>query len=414
MIHDELKEKYNVLIAYERKFRLKHLNDGNYQQQYFYLNEQGVSVCSSSTFCRMEKNELLAEEDLYEFAAKKLGKKIAQLPRMEHLLKDTIQTIYICMERLEETSAAEVIQSVLPKLECCKDVLYYEEFLWQFEMMRDYFLSSHTMDELQFQRICHTYRIYPSNYQDILMRFAYLYSNIQEMSKKEMVLQLYNYKESKFLCNQICCVQIECMQKDHYQALLRCQTLEEPLIRTKNYGQLLTLYIHMFYLLAYMDKKASIRYLETALGLAKEHDYYKNRLFMLYINVGSTYLLLKEYEKSIENLKRCCELTDNMKMRNYLCICHCYRMLHKEIPQEYKTCPVEFGDFVDQSVYAYFQYVEERKGEQNKRFILHKVVKKLQKSDDLYLRILKDELHLLAIKTNRFKDYVNFVDEYDL
>ncbi|MGX8834825.1 hypothetical protein ACWG0P_11520 [Amedibacillus sp. YH-ame6] len=55
MIHDGLKEKYNVLIAYERKFRLKHYNDGNYQQQYFYLNEQGASICSSSTFCRMEK-----------------------------------------------------------------------------------------------------------------------------------------------------------------------------------------------------------------------------------------------------------------------------------------------------------------------------------------------------------------------
>ena len=415
MITNDWKHKYNVLITYERKHRLRNKGDGSYQQQHFYCNEKMRKVCSSRTYCSLEKDEICADDAIYEFAAKKLGKGIRVLSDIDQLLDNVLPSLYEHMERLEEKEIVVLLTQALKKMEKCENILYYEEYLWQFKMISSYLDDvNYLLTEEQYHRICATFFIFPKMYQDILMRFAYLYANTQEPEYVKEVFTLYDFEHSSLINNQISCIQFDSVHNHKFTALKRGLKLEEKLLKSDRHVQLLTLYINIFTMIHSFDAQAAISYIDKAMELAKLYQFHPNRLLMLYGNAGTTYLQLGEYEKSMALLKRAYETSNFMRVRHSLCICHCAHMLKQEIPSTYLACDVAYGDEVDKAVYDYFRFYSRRDIEDNNVYIINKVARILTNEDLLYLRIMADELLLLAQQSGYYKTYYGFRKRFSI
>lgn len=129
MLSTMYKEKLNILITYYRKNNLKKTNAGEWQQNTFYLDEQNLSICSSKTYNAMEQNKKVVNEEIYRFAAKKLGKEILEKKEWNAILYQLEKELLFLMNRKKEKEIITVLNKAMIDLQEANTYMYYHEII---------------------------------------------------------------------------------------------------------------------------------------------------------------------------------------------------------------------------------------------------------------------------------------------
>lgn len=137
---DSYKQKLNILIPYYRNQNLKETGEGIWQQSAFYTNsDTKLPVCSSKLYCGLEKQRMLVRDVIYEFAAEKLNKRVMEDDEWNQIIDKTAHQVCKLMDFRKEKESINVLEKACRRLEICRGVLYYEEILWLFEILKAYF-----------------------------------------------------------------------------------------------------------------------------------------------------------------------------------------------------------------------------------------------------------------------------------
>lgn len=103
MLSDEYKEKCNILIPYYRKQRMFATNEGKWQKQWFYSDPTtNTPICSTRTYCSLEMQKGIFQDEIYIFAASKLDKIAEEKRDWEEMLTKESTLLIDAMNRKQD------------------------------------------------------------------------------------------------------------------------------------------------------------------------------------------------------------------------------------------------------------------------------------------------------------------------
>lgn len=409
MLTDSYKKKLNFLIPYYREKHIMEGADGTYQQQYFYM-ENGVSICSSSTYCALEKNQLLANDAIYHFAAVKLHKRAEEKRTWDTWIQELTQQLFHFMNFKNEMESIEILNNYLPKLKECEEVLYYGEIYWLFEKLRAFLVNRNDMiNEKEFYHLDSIASIYEGKLKELAMYYLFVYANYHEDEKIEHVLHTYPYDESEFISNRIFSIRVLHRNQYYMSSYEKYKELETELISSANTKQLLQIYMDIIGTLKDFDIKKTEVYRDKIIKLIHTNELSEQQKWHTYMNLGSLFTSLGDFPCSIQCLKQALKISDKLAVRAYICLCYSYHIFHGKIPEIYLKAPkASKGDKIDWVTYKYYLYMKKRTNEENKRYILKEVLPCLNKNDTLYLKILRKEIDYLCKISKGYKALYEF------
>lgn len=116
----------------------------------------------------------------------------------------------------------------------------------------------------------------------------------------------------------------------------------------------------------------------------------KNQKYIFYNNLATKYLLIEDYEKCLDYLKKAFTYNSSDTVRMLICICFAYTMLNKDIPNQYLSCDDKTkGDNIDLLLYDYFKNFDEETKHAGINYLLKNVLPSLKYNDDLYYEIIE-------------------------
>ncbi|MCR0384680.1 hypothetical protein MKC91_08280 [[Clostridium] innocuum] len=92
------KQRLNILIPYYRIRNLKISKDVQWKQANFYKDALHIPVCSSSVYCSLEKQKACVRDEVYELAAKKLGKRIWESRKWDAKINTVTEELFPLMQ----------------------------------------------------------------------------------------------------------------------------------------------------------------------------------------------------------------------------------------------------------------------------------------------------------------------------
>ena len=202
---DSYKQKLNILIPYYRNQNLKETGEGIWQQSAFYTNsDTKLPVCSSKLYCGLEKQRMLVRDAIYEFAAEKLNKRVMEDDEWNQIIDKTAHQVCKLMDFRKEKESINVLEKACRRLEICRGVLYYEEILWLFEILKAYFSAmDQVITESEFYHLDAITTVFHNDLKQLAMYYLYVYANHNEDEKIGYVLNKYEYHASQLLSNQL-------------------------------------------------------------------------------------------------------------------------------------------------------------------------------------------------------------------
>lgn len=404
---DSYKQKLNILIPYYRNQNLKETGEGIWQQSAFYTNsDTKLPVCSSKLYCGLEKQRMLVRDVIYEFAAEKLNKRVMEDDEWNQIIDKTAHQVCKLMDFRKEKESINVLEKACRRLEICRGVLYYEEILWLFEILKAYFSAmDQVITESEFYHLDAITTVFHNDLKQLAMYYLYVYANHNEDEKIGYVLNKYEYHASQLLSNQLFAMNADLRKGKILNFLDTGKELEKLFQETNNKIQLY--YLYMKLIAAYIDIDISMacKYIEKIKNFLLTNDELSLRQKSTgYMNMGTLLLYAGRYEDSIEYLEEAIKLSDRKLVRCEICISHAYRMLRLPIPHQYLiTDDVAKGDMVDWLLYVFFYNLETVNNEEQKKYLIKKVLPFLEINDKLYLKILEEELELLCDNEKGYK-----------
>lgn len=409
---NDYKRKLNILIPYYRNKYLKETKDGKWQQIMFYMNDETkLPICSSKLYCGLEKQSMLVRDDIYNFAVTKLQKKAVENTEWNQIINDTAYKLSALMDFRKEEESIYVLKSACRKLRPCKNILYYGEVLWLFEILCAYFIARNNMiSEKDFYHLDAVTVVFENELKQLAMYYLFVYANHHEDEKIAYILDKYDYHASKLLPNQLFAMTEDLRNGKMLRVLDTGKELEAVFLKTKNWIQLYYLYTKLLSIYINLDfEMAEVYIKKMKYMLAENEELTLNQKYNGYMNLGTILLYAGKYEKSIECLKEAIKLSDLKLVRCAICICHAYRMLNRSIPSEYlEIDDITKGDTVDWIVYAFFHNFKVGDSENQKKYIIKNVLPFLEINDKLYLKIVEEELEVLCENGKGYKAVYDF------
>lgn len=150
-------------------------------------------------------------------------------------------------------------------------------------------------------------------------------------------------------------------------------------------------------------------YREKLLVLMKESTISGNQRYVTYMNLGTIYLHREMYPFCIQCLESALAISDTLLIRCFNCICYANHMLNRRIPQKYVNyTDTSKGDKTDLMLYMFYQHYDIRTNDENKGYILKRILPVLEKNDELYIKICRNELTVLCEQKKSYKALYEF------
>lgn len=404
---DSYKQKLNILIPYYRNQNLKETGDGIWQQSAFYTNsDTNLPVCSSKLYCGLEKQRMLVRDDIYEFAAEKLNKCVMEDDEWNQIIDKTAHQVCKLMDFRKEKESIDVLEKACRRLEICRGVLYYEEILWLFEILNAYFCTrDQVITEKDFYHLDAITTVFYNDLKQLAMYYLYVYASHHEDEKIAYILNKYDYHASQLLSNRLFAMTVDLRKGRMLKFFNTGKNLEEMFQKTNNCLQLYYLYMKLTAAYIDIDTSVACQYIKKIKDfLFTSDELTLHQKITGYMNLGTLLLYADRYEDSIEYLKEAIKLSDRKLVRCEICISHAYRMLKLPIPCQYlNTDEVTKGDMVDWLLYVFFYNLETCNNEEQKKYLIKKVLPFLEINDKLYLKIIEEELRLLCDNGKGYK-----------
>lgn len=411
----EYKQKMNILIPYYRNANLKESGDGKWSQAHFYYDEdKQVPICSPTYYSGLEKRKVLAMDEVYMFAAHKLGKQAREVPAWDSDIQVISEELYAFMERKEEANCISLLQNACEKLRAGEYIFYYGEVLWLWKRLCAFFMDrSQMLKEEEFWYLDAISGIFEGKLYEIALYYLYVYANYHEDEKIAYVLEKYDYEASMFLPNQRFALEKNLREGKILQYIEKGKQLEMKLKETQNWNQLVILYVGILTAMIDIDREQMLMYIEKLKEMLSSNRLPASLTFIGYMNLGTIFLCLNDFEQSIRYLENTIHLSDVKLVRCAVCICHAYRMCHRSIPDQYLNIEdATKGDRVDWAMYSFFCQLKKQDEEEAKKYLMKKVLPFLEINDRLYLNIIEEELTLLCEQGRGYKamyDYHQYI-----
>lgn len=98
----------------------------------------------------MEKREKLLNDKVYIFAANKLGKKVIENSCWDKIIDKYSEQLIEAMNCKEDDKCAQIIDDMLEEMKHIKNILFYEEVIYLFNVLRLFFTKREFCTEKDF------------------------------------------------------------------------------------------------------------------------------------------------------------------------------------------------------------------------------------------------------------------------
>lgn len=411
-LSDTYKGKLNYLIPFYRKQILEKTQSGIWQQEEFYKDDRTQSgICSSTIYSGLENQKLLAKDVVYEFAAKKLHKRCEENMELDKAIMQLADKVYALLNVNNEKKCMQILATMLPRFEMLeKEMLIYSEYIWFFQLLNAFLLSrNQLMTENDFLKLDAISPIYDGKLHELVLCYLSIYVDIKQREKTNYILEKYDHQHSEFFLNQCYLLRFLVWNHENAKALILGKQLILKMQQTNNEKNLANVYIDMAMLLKGFDEKELYHYLHEAILILQKNEFEEKRLLVLYLDMGALYLELGEYALSIKYFDLASHIASIVKLRCHVCICHCYHMLHENIPAKYLHWDrLEDEDGIDMRAYQYFSSYHDKTANENIKYIMKKVLPLLSKTTTTYITIFEKELISLCISLRGYKAFYEY------
>ena len=391
MLSDEYKEKCNILIPYYRKQRMFATNEGKWQKQWFYSDPTtNTPICSTRTYCSLEMQKGVFQDEIYIFAASKLDKIAEEKQDWEEMLTKESTLLIDAMNRKQDQESADIIERMLLTMQNAKNYFYYGEIAYLLQSLKVFLTDCKFVSESEYDNLNEISAIFKNELYDLCIYYLYVYASFHEDEKLEYVLHNYDYAHSKLIANQRFSVEVLIRERKYHEAQIQYLKILEK-IKDAGYDiQSLYIYKNLTGLFVRFDKHIARQYCRNIMDLIKTTDLSQGQKYMFHVTLADLYLLMSDYTQSIELYQKALTYSKTNLIRIYSCLCFLYKIQNLAIPLEYCSSEeYEKGDKVDWLLYSYFKDYQNQEESKAIDYLLKSVLPILTHNDIIYYEIVE-------------------------
>ncbi|MCB5372493.1 hypothetical protein LIP36_02565 [Amedibacillus dolichus] len=391
MLSDGYKEKCNILIPYYRKQRLYATNEGKWQKQWFYSDPTtNTPICSTRTYCSLEMQKGIFQDEIYIFAASKLDKIAEEKQDWEEMLTKESTLLIDAMNRKQDQESADIIERMLSTMQNAKNYFYYGEIAYLLQSLKVFLTDRKFVSESEYDNLNEISAIFKNELYDLCIYYLYVYASFHEDEKLEYVLHNYDYAHSKLIANQRFSVEVLIRERKYHEAQIQYLKILEK-IKDAGYDiQSLYIYKNLTGLFVRFDKHIARQYCRNIMDLIKTTDLSQGQKYMFHVTLADLYLLMSDYTQSIELYQKALTYSKTNLIRIYSCLCFLYKIQNLAIPLEYCSSEeYEKGDKVDWLLYSYFKDYQNQEESKAIDYLLKSVLPILTHNDIIYYEIVE-------------------------
>lgn len=290
--------------------------------------------------------------------------------------------------------------------------------LYVFDLIHKYYqYQGFSISDKDFRHMHKLIVLYPTELQEIVMDFLFLYANTHNNDYEDLLFNTYDYEHSTYLPNQLNYIYKLYYNESYLQAYNLLKQLEYLAQSDQNYNQLVVIYGLKCVVLEIIDTEEYKRALQETEKLLDVGKLTEKRRTMLLQNLIFSYISIKCYEKALRYLEIILSKdTCPHIMKHISCYHFCCRQLKIEIPNKYfKKVNEKNVDAIDKALYEYYLYHDSRNASMNLQYITQCILPKLiKRNDNLYLDMIDQEIYHLCVSLNRYKSYTAFKREFSV
>lgn len=408
------KKKIGISIKFYRTlFRQK---DERYNQELFYYSEEKQQqICSNKTITKLERGIPVLDDEIYRFAADKLGFLYAHNNKIDVYWQKFIEQLYVQIEIGNDEEIIALLEKGINQLKYCKKQFVYCEYLWLLQLLYQYYKDNiEVYFDYEYKKMKCLYAIFDPKVQDIISNLLYLKAMHMGYVYRKQVIEEYHLEQSNFLLHKINVLYFKAVQfqENDYK---QCIQLEKELFEKENYLRLLDVYpILGGIALTTCNKEKAGRYYEKMKLILENNTIPSRKKRQAYINLGLGYMRMKEYEQAILWWEKVEHHSKLWKSLIYPCICNCYLRSSNKIPQEYRNDGLwehKHGN-MNQMIFTYLLEYQSLTIKERKQYIIGKVIPKLELSEISLIHILAEELLYLCKLDHNYHSYGLFMSEF--
>lgn len=391
MLSDEYKEKCNILIPYYRKQRMFATNEGKWQKQWFYSDSAtNTPICSTRTYCSLEMQKGIFQDEIYIFAANKLDKMAEEKQDWEEMLTKESILLIDAMNRKQDQESADIIERMLSTMQNAKNYFYYGEIAYLLQSLKAFLTDRKFVSESEYDNLNEISAIFKNELYDLCIYYLYVYASFHEDEKLEYVLHNYDYAHSKLIANQRFSVDLLEREKRYLEAQNALENILENIIDERYNFQKLFVYSNLATLFVRFDKHIARQYCGNIRKLIEITDLAQGQNYTFNLTLADLYLLMEDYTQSMEFYQKALTYSKTNLIRIYSCLCFLYKIQNLAIPLEYCSSEeYERGDKVDRLLYSYFKDYQNQEENKAIDYLLKSVLPILTHNDIIYYEIVE-------------------------
>lgn len=403
---DSYKKRLNVLIPFYRNQKFKETRNDIWRQIYFYTDvKTNTLICSTRTYCSLENQKDTVKDEIYEYSANKLNKKLEERINWNQIIMNSTKKLIDVMNCKQDEKSIIILDDLLTQLCNTKDVLYYDEVCDLLKALKLFLTDREFVSEKEFYKFDKISDIYKDELYDLLMFYLFVYANFHEDEKITYVLNKYSYSQSKLISNQRFAVYEFVRNQNYTHAHNLFRKLLSKLDDERFEIQKLYIYMDMLSILVRYDNSDSIkRYCDSIECLLETLSLTNHQKYIFYSNLATKCILIEDYEKCLDYLKKAYAFNKEYTIRMLICVCFSYSIMGRKIPEEYLSCNDKTkGDKIEWRLYTYFKNYDKQTEKAGIDYLLKEVLPSLKYNDDLYFEILEKIIFDFCEENNAYK-----------
>lgn len=398
--------RYGLSIKANRKRQLHLTNAAKWTQKEFCKD-----ICSQNALINMERGHAGRFRDNYLMLAEKLDLKITHNPDLDKKIEPLTKRLYHALEYYDLDDIKKTTRKLSNCLVHVKDFLWYCDLYQVVKAVEQHYLHQNYLspdDRVYFADMIDEFS---SDWDDILklLVFTSAYLDFDSEEYRDRFYE-FNLANNRAAFNKVNTLSFYLTDNHNTKLFLLIQELEAEWTEKKNIIRLIDLYnmelLHKSYYDVYELRQADIK----ITNMIQTHSIPKQKLAETYYNLGTAYLKIKDYNKTIDMMKKCIDNDIKKKKQAFAYLAHAQRMLGQEIVIPHYT-KKELNHFpaIYSPIYHYYSNLNRISEEQSEIYLMNEILPLVHPEDEIIVETFQEELDLLVDKTNHYKSMMIYM-----
>ncbi len=398
--------RYGLSIKANRKRQLHLTNAAKWTQKEFCKD-----ICSQNALINMERGHAGRFRDNYLMLAEKLDLKITHNPDLDKKIEPLTKRLYHALEYYDLDDIKKTTRKLSNCLVHVKDFLWYCDLYQVVKAVEQHYLHQNYLspdDRVYFADMIDEFS---SDWDDIIKSIVFLsaFLDFDSEEYRDYFNEL-NIIKNKAAFNKVNVMMFYLSENYNSKLFLISKELEVEWTEKKNVMRLLDLYQLKLLHNSYFDVY-ELRQVEGKItSMIKDYPVPKQKLAETYYNLGIAYLKMKDYDKTIDMMKKCIEYDIKKKKQAFAYLAHAQRMSGQEIVIPHYT-KKELNHFpaIYSPIYRYYTNLNRISEEQSEVYLMNEILPLVHPEDEIIVETFQEELDLLVDKTNHYKSMMIYM-----